>query len=76
MNLIMTDKQTEACGRCSMSTVVDAVSDEDASSDRNRFEDDQIEISEPVLRRVAPGAWLGQVTARLNEIAQQLTYGR
>jgi hypothetical protein len=59
-----------------MSTVVDAVSDEDASSDRNRFEDDQIEISEPVLRRVAPGAWLGQVTARLNEIAQQLTYGR
>lgn len=72
----MTDKQTEACGRCSMSTVVDAVSNEDASSDRNRFDDDQIEISEPVLRRVAPGAWLGRVTARLNEMAQQLTYDR
>jgi hypothetical protein len=76
MDLIMTDKQTEACGRCSMSTVVDAVSNEDASSDRNRFDDDQIEISEPVLLRVAPGAWLGQVTARLNEMAQQLTYDR
>lgn len=59
-----------------MSTVVDAVSDEDASSDRDPFDDDQIEVSEPVLRRVDPGAWLGRVTARLNEMAQRLTYGR
>lgn len=59
-----------------MSTVVDAVSDEDASSDRDPFAGDQIEVSETALRRVAPGAWLGQVTARLNELAQRLTYGR
>jgi len=72
----MSDKQTEACGRCSMSTVVDAVADDESNADRDTFTGDQIEVSETTLSRVAPGAWLGRVTTRLNEVARQLTYDR
>lgn len=73
----MSNKQTEACGRCSMSTVVDAVADDDESNaDRDPLTGDQIEVSETTLSRVAPAAWLGRVTTRLNEVAQQLTYDR
>jgi len=72
----MSDKQTEACGRCSMSTVVDAVADEEASVDRDPLNGEQIEVSEAALSRVAPGAWLGQVKTRLNELARRMTYGR
>ena len=72
----MSEKQTEACGRCSMSTVVDAVADDEASGDRDPIDGDRIEVSEAALSRVAPGAWLGRVTARLNAVARQLTYDR
>ena len=72
----MSDTQTEACGRCSMSTVVDAVADDESNADRDPLIGDQIEVSETTLSRVAPGAWLGRVTTRLNEVAQQLTYDR
>ncbi|MFQ3474692.1 hypothetical protein HKK80_00310 [Halonotius sp. F2-221B] len=72
----MSDTQTEACGRCSMSTVVDAVADDESNADRDPLTGDQIEVSETTLSRVAPGAWLGRVTTRLNEVAQQLTYNR
>jgi len=72
----MGDKQTEACGRCSMSTVVDAVADDESNADRDPLTGDQIEVSETTLSRVAPGAWLGRVTTRLNEVARQLTYDR
>jgi len=71
----MSEKQTEACGRCSMSTVVDAVADE-TSGDRDPTDGDRIEVSEAALSRVAPGAWLGRVTARLNAVARQMTYDR
>ena len=72
----MSDTQTEACGRCSMSTVVDAVADDESNADRDLLTGDQIEVSETTLSRVAPGAWLGRVTTRLNDVAQQLTYDR
>ena len=72
----MSDKQTEACGRCSMSTVVDAVADDETREDRDPTNGNRIEVSEATLSRVAPGAWLGRVTTRLNELARQLTYDR
>jgi hypothetical protein len=69
----MSSKKTEACGRCSMSTVVDAVSEEEQT---DLFGDERIEVDDDQLRRIAPGAWAGRVTARINEIARRLTYGR
>ncbi|GAA0283963.1 hypothetical protein [Halobacterium noricense] len=73
----MEEKQpTEACGRCSMTTVVDAV---DANSDdppRDPFVDARIEVEESAVRRVSPVAWLQNATARLNAAVQRLTYGQ
>ncbi|WP_353633623.1 hypothetical protein ABSL23_10005 [Halobacterium sp. NMX12-1] len=73
----MAEKQsTEACGRCSMTTVVDAV---DANSDdglRDPFGDDRIEVEESAVRRVSPVAWLQTATARLNAAVQRLAYGQ
>jgi hypothetical protein len=73
----MAEKQpTEACGRCSMTTVVDAV---DANSDdppRDPFGDARIEVEESAVRRVSPVAWVQNATARLNAVVQRLTYGR
>ena len=71
----MGDKETEACGRCSMSTVVSAVSDEE-STERDPFGESRIEVDDDQLRRVAPGAWMGRLTTRLNEFARKLTYDR
>lgn len=59
-----------------MSTVVDAVADEEVSGDRDPLNGDRIEVSETTLSRVAPGAWLGRVTALLNELARRMTYDR
>ena len=70
----MSDRETEACGRCSMSTVVSAVSDEE-STERDPFGESRIEVDDDQLRRVAPGAWMGRLTTRLNEFARKLTYG-
>jgi len=72
----MTEKQTEACGRCSMSTVVTAVGDEEAADERDPFSESRIEVEESELRRISPEAWMGRLTSRLNEIARKLTYGR
>jgi len=63
-------KQTEPCGRCGMSSVVDAM--EGAGPDT----DAAIEVSEADARRVSPAAWLGGVKRRLDELATRLTYGR
>lgn len=71
----MSDKRSEACGRCSMSTVVDTVDDE-TTPDRDPFGDERIEVAEDELRRVAPAAWMQRVTTRLNSAAQRLIYGR
>lgn len=68
------ESPTEACGRCSMTTVVDAAVDEDER--RDPFGDERIEVDESSVRRVSPAAWIGKVTGRLNEAVQRLTYGR
>ncbi|MFW5911676.1 MAG: hypothetical protein ACOCQV_02950 [Halolamina sp.] len=70
------ERPTEACGRCSMTTVVDAVEANSEEGLRDPFGDERIEIDESAIRRVSPAAWMGTVTSRLNEAVQRLTYGK
>jgi len=73
----MAEKQpTEACGRCSMTTVVDAVDATSDDSPRDPFEDARIEVEESDVRRVSPVAWMQTATARLNAAVRRLTYGK
>ena len=70
----MGGKIREACGRCSMTSVVDMTGD--GESGRNPFDGDRIEVSEADLRKVMfPAVWLGRAKHRLNEYATRLTYG-
>lgn len=62
----------EACGRCAMSTVVDAVEDEESASDP--FGGERIELSASELRAASPAAWLAGVKRRADELATRLTY--
>ncbi|ERG90173.1 MAG: hypothetical protein J07HQW1_00188 [Haloquadratum walsbyi J07HQW1] len=62
-----TDDNTESCGRCSMSAVVDASVD---TTDREGpFSDDRIEVDDETLRKVSPGAWLSTITTKLDSFA-------
>jgi|AntDeeMinimDraft_5_1070356.scaffolds.fasta_scaffold115311_1 hypothetical protein len=67
------ESPTEACGRCSMTTVVDAV---DGDEDRDPFGDERIEVDESAMTRVNPVAWTRRVTDRLNATVEQFVYGR
>jgi len=73
----MAEKQpTEACGRCSMTTVVDAV---DANSDEGMgdpFDGERIEVEESHVRRVSPVAWMQNATSSLNAAVRRFTYGQ
>jgi hypothetical protein len=69
----MDSDKSEACGRCSMTAVVDA-SDGDAE---NPFDGERIEVDADEMRTVAkPAIVLGRVKDRLDEFATRLTYGR
>ena len=70
-------KDTEACGRCSMTVVVDAVDDDD-EKDRSQdpFGDERIEVDERELERISPEAWMGRVSSRVNEAVSRLVWGR
>jgi hypothetical protein len=75
----MGGKETEACGRCAMSSVVDvsqSTGGGDESRSRDPFGEARIEVDERQLRAVSPGAWLGGVKTKLDEVATRLTYGR
>ncbi|WP_132059258.1 hypothetical protein [Halorussus amylolyticus] len=76
----MDDKRTEACGRCSMTSVVSMTTDGDRDEEgggRNPFDGPRIEVSDSELRKVnAPVVWLGRVKRRLDDAATRLTYGR
>ncbi|WP_181691099.1 hypothetical protein [Natronomonas sp. LN261] len=69
----MGDEKTEACGRCSMTTVVDAAVD---SEERNPFGEKRIEVDEAEFRRVSPAAWLAGLGHRLDAAVRKLTYER
>jgi|JXWS01.1.fsa_nt_gb hypothetical protein len=72
-NMSDTDGRTEACGRCAMSTVVDAV---DGEEDRDPFGDARIEVDEAAIRRVSPAGVLADAKRWLNDAVRRLTYGR
>ncbi len=69
----MDGDETEACGRCSMTTVVDATVEE---GDHDPFGEERIEVDESEFRRVSPAVWLSGVGRRLNNAVRRLTYGR
>lgn len=77
----MGGKESEACGRCSMTTVISLTSEgEDGDGEsgrRNPFEGARIEVREDQMRLVAaPAVVLGRVKRRLNKFASRITYGR
>lgn len=66
-----TNGNSESCGRCSMSTVVDATEvDRDGP-----FDGEHIEVDDDTLRRVSPAAWLGGLVGRLDEAATRFVHG-
>ena len=72
-------KQTEACGRCSMSTVVDAVNSDRPPEERTEhdpFGDERIEVDESEIRRVSPAGWLADTKEKLDAVARRIAYGR
>ncbi|MFC6786928.1 hypothetical protein ACFQFH_13885 [Halobaculum halobium] len=66
----------ETCGRCSMTTVVDATEDGEGAADRDPFGDERIELDEGDLRRTSPTAWFSSVASALDDLGTRLTYGR
>ncbi|NHN46347.1 hypothetical protein G9464_01865 [Halostella sp. JP-L12] len=70
----MDSDKSEACGRCSMTTVVDATDGEGGS---DPFDGERIEVDPDEMRAVAkPAILLGRVKDRLDAVATRLTYGR
>lgn len=68
----MSEKKTEACGRCSITAVVDA-----AGSDRDVLGEERIEVEEDQLRRTS----LHHVAASrakgwFDSLGERLIYGR
>jgi len=70
----MDSDKTEACGRCSMTTVVDST---DGESARDPFDGERIEVDPDEMRTAAkPAVALGRIKRRIDEVATRLTYGR
>ncbi len=68
----MSEKKTEACGRCSMTTVVDVVGE-----GRDVLGEERIELEESELRRASPHVVaLSGLKARLDGVGSRLIYGR
>ncbi|QKG92589.1 hypothetical protein EXE44_08430 [Halorubrum sp. SS7] len=70
--------EAEACGRCSMSTVVGAVAKDQSPeerADRDPFRGDRIEVDESAIRRVSPAGYLGDLKERLDAFARRVAYG-
>jgi len=71
--------ETEACGRCSVSTVVGAVAKDQSPeerAERDPFAGERIEVDESSFRRVSPAGYLGGLKQRLNAAARRLAYGK
>jgi hypothetical protein len=65
-------KDTEACGRCSMTVVVDAVDE----ADRDPFGDERIEVDQASMERVSPEAWLSRLSMRVEDAVTQFIWHR
>lgn len=71
--------ETEACGRCSMSTVVGAVAGDQSPEERGKrdpFRGERIEVDESALRRISPAGALGDLKKRIDEIGRRIAYDR
>lgn len=69
----------ERCGRCSFSTVIDAVSTDDTARENphDPFEGGHIEVEERDLQLVsAPAVAASRLGRRLDDLAERLIYGR
>lgn len=75
----MGNQESESCGRCSMTSVVDiaaADKDDEERAARDPFAGARIEVSEAELRRLArPQILLGRAKDRLDAFATRITYG-
>ncbi|KAB1187187.1 MULTISPECIES: hypothetical protein [Haloferax] len=67
----MAEPKREACGRCAMTTVVDAT----MSEERDPLGGERIELDEAELRAVSPSAWLEGLSTRLDAFAERVIYG-
>ncbi|MFC4450597.1 hypothetical protein [Halorussus aquaticus] len=73
----MDDKRTEACGRCSMTSVVSMTGEDGERAGRNPFDGARIEVPEAEMQAAnRHQVWLGRLKRRLDEMATRLTYGR
>ena len=62
-----------------MSTVVGAVSGDQASEERAKrdpFGGERIEVTESEIRRISPAGYLSDLKDRLNTLGRRLTYGK
>ncbi|MDQ2051239.1 hypothetical protein RBH26_12195 [Natronolimnohabitans sp. A-GB9] len=72
-------KDREACGRCSLSVVVDTANgdrDADERATRDPYGEDSIEVDETELKRLSPDGWLSRVADRLDTVATHLVWNR
>ncbi|MUW14333.1 hypothetical protein GJ633_06420 [Halorubrum sp. CBA1125] len=71
--------EAEACGRCSMSSVVGAVAkyqSPEERAERDPFADERIEVDESAIRRVSPAGFFGDLKDRIDELGRRLAYGK
>jgi len=71
--------KAEACGRCSMSTVVGAVNggkDGEERAEHDPFAGERIEVDESSLRRISPGGFLSDLKDRATAFGRRLSYGK
>jgi hypothetical protein len=71
--------QAEACGRCSMSTVVGAVNgdkDPDERAEHDPFAGERIEVDESSLRQISPAGFLSDLKDRVDALGRRLSYGK
>lgn len=75
----MGGKRTEACGRCSVTTVIDAKEAGDEESEgggRNPFDGERIELEErEVTSVVRHEVAMGKLRQKLDDLATRLIYG-
>lgn len=70
----MDGKRTESCGRCGMSSVVDATSNGEL---RDPYGDERIEVTESELRAANRHVeLLGRAKRRLDLFAERIAYGK
>lgn len=68
----MDERKTEACGRCSITTVVDA-----ADGDRDPLGEERIEIEEDEMRRLsAHHVAASRAKEWFDSLGERLIYGR